>query len=267
MLTSVGARADPGSNEALARDIVQELVEINTAPSGGPGQTRRAAERMAQRLLAAGFTAEDVQVLGLTPDDGNLVARYRSTAPSRRPVLLMAHLDVVEAQASEWSTEPFRFVEKDGYWYGRGTRDQKGGAAMLVANFIRLKREGFHPDRDLIVMLTADEETTSANLEWLLREHRPLVDAAFALNTDGGLVSLRAGRPEAFMFQTGEKTYVDFALETRSPGGHSSQPLPRMRSTRSQRRCSACGIIGFRASSATPRASTFSAGRSWLPRI
>jgi acetylornithine deacetylase/succinyl-diaminopimelate desuccinylase-like protein len=207
----------------LALDILGELVAINTAPSGGPGQTRRAAEAMAARLIGAGLPREDVAVLGLTPGDGNLVARLRGTG-SRLPILLMAHLDVVDALPSDWTLPPFRLTERDGYLYGRGTLDNKGGAAMLVANAIRIQRSEHRPSRDLIVLLTADEETTGANLRWLLEEHRDLLDAEYALNTDAGGVLLDGDRPQAFAVQTSEKIYASFRLEARNPGGHSSLP-------------------------------------------
>jgi acetylornithine deacetylase/succinyl-diaminopimelate desuccinylase-like protein len=216
---------DPSAqtDRELALEILRELVAINTGPSGGPGQTRRAAEAMAARLLAAGFAPEDCTVLGLEPGDGNLVARYRGRG-SKRPILLMAHLDVVDARPSDWTLPPFRLTERDGYLYGRGTLDNKGGAAMLVANAIRMKRDGYRPSRDLIIVLTADEETAGANLRWLLEEHRPLLDAEFALNTDAGAVVLDGDRPQAFTVQTSEKIYASFHLDARNPGGHSSLP-------------------------------------------
>ena len=213
------------ATEQLARDILAELVAIDTYRSGDVGHTRPAADLLAARLKAAGFPAEDVQVLGLTPGDGNLIARYRSPKPTRRPVILMAHLDTVSTSPLNWDTNPVQLVEKDGYYYGRGTRDIKDGAARLVANFIRLRAEGFRPNRDLIILLTADEETSGANLVWLLDQHRPLLDAAFGLNTDAGGVDLTPdGRPESFEMQTAEKIYASFALEASSPGGHSSRP-------------------------------------------
>ncbi len=214
-----GAQADPD----LALDILRELVEINTGPGGGPGQTRRAAEAMAARLLAAGFAAEDLRVVGLAPGDGNLIARYRGKG-SKRAILLMAHLDVVEALASDWTLPPFQLTQRDGYLYGRGTLDNKGGAAMLVANMIRMKRDAYEPSRDFIVVLSADEETTGANLQWLLKEHRDWLDAEYALNTDAGAVLLEGDRPQAFTVQTSEKIYASFQLEARNPGGHSSLP-------------------------------------------
>ena len=212
------------SNERLARELLTELVAIDTSPSG-PGGTVLAARAMADRLRAAGFPSDDVQVLGPTTADGNLVARFRSAAPVAPPILLLAHIDVVAAVPSDWATNPFRLVEKDGYWYGRGTRDIKDGAAALVANFIRLRAEGFRPSRDLIVLLSANEETTGDSVKWLLREHRPLVDAAFALNTDAGRVDLVNGRAKVLAAETAEKTYASFTFEARSPSGHSSRPL------------------------------------------
>lgn len=214
------------TTEQLARDILAELVALDTFRSGDVGRTREAAERLAARLERAGFPAEDVQVLGLAPGDGNLIARYRSLSPSQPPVILLAHLDTVSTSPVNWDTNPLQLVEKDGYYYGRGTRDIKDGAARLVANFIRLRAEGFRPNRDLIILLTADEETSGANVVWLLEQHRPLLDAAFALNTDAGYVELaRDGRPVTFALQTAEKIYASFVLEASSPGGHSSRPV------------------------------------------
>ena len=218
------------TTEQPARDILAELVAIDTFRSGDTGRTREAADLLAARLKRAGFPAGDVQVLGLTPGDGNLIARYRSANPpasknQQRPVILLAHLDTVSTSPLNWNTNPVQLVEKDGYYYGRGTRDIKDGAARLVANFIRLRAEGFRPNRDLIILLTADEETSGANLVWLLDQHRPLLDSAFGRNTDAGYVELtREGRPNSFVLQTAEKIYASFALEASSPGGHSSRP-------------------------------------------
>jgi acetylornithine deacetylase/succinyl-diaminopimelate desuccinylase-like protein len=134
-----------------------------------------------------------VKVLGHTPKYQNLVARYRGTGRAR-PILLMAHLDVVDARKEDWSFDPYQFREADGYYYGRGTSDNKAGAAMLVANFIRMKKEGFTPERDIIVVLTGDEETAGDCIKWLVSQHRDLIDADFALNTDGGGGELRDGK-------------------------------------------------------------------------
>ena len=215
--------APPTPHQLRAREFLRELVEIDTTNSSG--DTTRAAEAMAARLRAAGFSAADVQVLGPRPQKGNLVARLRG-AGAGKPILLLAHLDVVEARREDWSTEPFTFVERDGYYYGRGTTDIKDGAAILVATLIRLKEEGFTPDRDLIVALTADEETGTANgVSWLLRDHRDMVEAEYCLNVDGGGGQIRQGRRIVNELQTSEKVYVSFRLETTNPGGHSSLPV------------------------------------------
>jgi acetylornithine deacetylase/succinyl-diaminopimelate desuccinylase-like protein len=208
-------------DSVLRRDLLRELVEINTSDSAG--RTREAAEAMARRLVEAGFPTADVQVTGHAPRYQALVARYRGSG-ARKPVLLMAHLDVVDARKEDWSFDPYEFRELDGWYYGRGTADNKAGAAMLVANFIRLKREGFVPDRDLIIVLSADEETDGNSIDWLLTEQRPLVDADFALNTDGGGGELIDGRPVTFTVQTAEKVYLSFQLEVKNKGGHSSVP-------------------------------------------
>lgn len=207
-----------------ARDLLAELVEIDTSASAGPESTRTAAEHLAQHLRVGGFSAADAQVFVMPNGAGNLVARYRAKQPRHRPVLLVAHLDVVEALASDWSVDPFRFLEKDGYYYGRGVWDNKMGASLLVANFLRLKSEGFEPDRDLVIVLTADEETEQHSIQWLLREHRPQLEAEYALNTDGGRVILRDDRIEAISIETSEKIYASYALEAANAGGHSSLP-------------------------------------------
>src|SRR5882724_10810945 len=168
-----GPSAQPATlepHQQLLREIYQELIEINTTNS--VGDNTKAAEAMARRLIAAGFPAADVQVLAPAPRKGNMVARLRGTG-ARRPLLLLAHLDVVEANREDWSVEPFKLLERDGYFYGRGTTDDKAMAAAFVANLIRYRREGFVPDRDLIVALTADEEGGGHNgVAWLLKEHR-----------------------------------------------------------------------------------------------
>jgi acetylornithine deacetylase/succinyl-diaminopimelate desuccinylase-like protein len=214
----------PGGERALAREILRQLIEIPT--TAADGATTRAAQAMADRLLAAGFPPADVHVLGPDPRTGNLVARLRGTDPRMRPVLLMAHIDVVPALRQDWSMDPWALVERDGFFYGRGTTDNKAGAAMLVANFIRLKREGWQPHRDLIVVLTGDEETRQEGIQWLLKERRPLVDAEFAFNTDSGGIILRAGRPSLFTVQASEKVYADYQFEVTDAGGHSSLARP-----------------------------------------
>ena len=179
---------------------------------------------MAARLKAAGFPAADVQVLGPDPRKGNLVARLRGTG-ARKPLLLLAHLDVVEAKREDWSFDPFTFLEKDGFFYGRGTSDDKAMAAQFVANLIRLKQEGFTPDRDLILALTADEEGGNFNgVDWLLKNHRDLIDAEFAINEGGG-GTMRTGKYLINEVQASEKVYQDFRLEVTNAGGHSSLPV------------------------------------------
>ncbi len=210
-------------SQALAREIYKELVEINTTDS--VGDNTAAANAMSKRLLAAGFPAEDVRVLGTQPRKGNLVARLRGTG-ARRPVLLLAHLDVVEARKEDWSVDPFVFLERDGFFYGRGTSDDKAQAAIWIANLIRYKQEGFMPDRDLIVALTADEEGGDFNgVSWLLEHHRDLIDAAFCLNEGGG-GQIKGGKYLLNEIQASEKVYQSFKLEVRDSGGHSSLPRP-----------------------------------------
>src|SRR5436190_19992698 len=183
LVASAAIDAQSGPFDARARDIYKELVEINTTDS--VGSVTKAAEAMAARLKAAGLPADDVQVLGPDPRKHNLVARYRGTG-ARRPVLLLAHLDVVEAKREDWSVDPFVFLEKDGFFYGRGTSDDKAMASILTTNLIRLKQEGYRPDRDLILALTADEEGGNFNgVEWLVKNKRELIDAELALNEGG----------------------------------------------------------------------------------
>ena len=218
------SQASP-ADRTLARDIFGELIEINTTDS--LGNTPRSARAMARRLLTAGFPAADVQVL-IGPDakHGNLVARYRGTGTGGKPIIVFAHMDVVPARRSDWSVDPFTFLEKDGYFYGRGTTDDKVGDAVLVADFIRLKRAGFKPSRDLIMVLTGDEETLGSCIQWLVTKHRDLIDGAFALNTDAGGGVLRDGQRVLFAVQASEKVYATYVLEATDKGGHSSLPRP-----------------------------------------
>jgi acetylornithine deacetylase/succinyl-diaminopimelate desuccinylase-like protein len=218
--TGQGTAAVAG--DPLARDVLKELIEINTTDS--VGSTTRAAEAMAARLKAAGFADSDMQVLGPDPRKGNLVVRLRGTR-ARRPILLLAHLDVVEARREDWSFDPFTFLERDGYYYGRGTSDMKDMAAAWVANLIRYRREGFTPSRDIIVALTADEEGGAFNgVDWLIRNHRDLIDAEYCLNEGGG-GQIHNGRYTVLNVQAAEKVYLSFALVSKNPGGHSSLPV------------------------------------------
>ncbi|HJQ65442.1 MAG TPA: M20/M25/M40 family metallo-hydrolase, partial [Gemmatimonadales bacterium] len=210
-------------NQALGREILAELIGINTTREHG--STTPAAEAVARRLMAAGFPAADVQVVGPTEKDKNLVARLRGTG-KRRPILLLAHLDVVEALRSDWSMDPFTLTEQDGYFYGRGTSDIKDMAAIFVATMIRLKRERVALDRDLILALESGEETDGAGIRWLLAERRDLIDAEYCINGDAGDPLLQNGRPVVRSVQASEKVYHDLLFEVHNPGGHSSLPVP-----------------------------------------
>lgn len=222
----MAARAEVGdpTTRQLAHDIFRQLIEINTTDSVGNVST--ASEAMAKRLLDAGFPSADVRVLGPNDRKRNLVARLRAPPASRlKPILIIAHLDVVEARREDWTTDPFEFVEKDGYFYGRGTQDMKVDDAIAVADLIRMKREGFVPDRDIILALTADEEGgTSNGVAWLIANHRDLIDAEYALNPDAGGVVLDKGKPVSMEFEATEKLYADFMVTATNPGGHSSLP-------------------------------------------
>lgn len=211
--------------DPLARDIFKQLIEINTTDS--IGSTTDAAKAMQKRFLDAGFAPADAQVLvGSNPKRGNLVARLRGSG-KHKPMLIIGHLDVVEAKREDWTVDPFKFIEKDGYFYGRGTQDMKNSDAVATAALLRLKKEGFVPDRDIILALTADEEGGTDNgVDWLLKNHRDLVDAEFALNPDSGGVDADAGKPVALNVDATEKLYVDYELEATDAGGHSSLPRP-----------------------------------------
>lgn len=211
---------------ATAHDIFKQLIEINTTDS--IGSTTVAAQAMAKCLLDAGFPAADVVVIGPNDRKGNMVARYRGRAGTKlRPILIIGHLDVVEARREDWTTDPFKFVEQDGYYYGRGTQDMKEADAIAVTDLIRLKKEGFVPNRDIILALTADEEGGKSNgVDWLLQNHRDLIDAEFVLNPDSGGVSTDHGKPLTVEFEATEKLYGDYQVLATNPGGHSSLPKP-----------------------------------------
>src|SRR6202163_1577477 len=211
--------------QQLAFDIYKELVEINTVTA--TGDTAQAAGAMAARLRAAGFAEADMHVFQSVPRKRNLVARLRGSG-ARKPILLVAHLDVVPADRADWSVDPFKLTEQDGYFYGRGSGDDKYMAAAFVANLIRYKQEGYKPDRDIIVALETDEEILDHDglgIQWLLKNHRDLIDAEFALNEGGG-VGLKRGRPIRNAIQTSEKISVSYRLEVTNKGGHSSIPSP-----------------------------------------
>ena len=211
-----------------SRQLLRDLVAINTAEPDG--NTKAAATRVADMLKAAGFPAEDVQVIGPDRRRGNLIARLRGRGPGK-PVLFLAHLDVVPAMREDWTTDPYALVEKDGYYYGRGTTDDKQFCAIFAAVFAQLKREGFVPERDLVLALTTGEEggsdETSNGVMWLLKHHRALLDAAYVVNGDAGGGGIAPdGRYLGFGVQAGEKLYADFTLEATHEGGHSSRPVP-----------------------------------------
>lgn len=211
--------------QAAARAIYQEIVEINTADS--TGSVTKAAEAIAARFRAAGFPAADVQLLipAEAPSKGNLIVRYRGRGQGK-PILLLAHLDVVAALRSDWPRDPFKLYEADGYFYARGASDDKAMASMFVANVIRYKQEGWVPERDLIIALTADEEGGATNgVEWLIKNHKSLIDAEYAINEGGG-GTLDGNKPLFHSVQAAEKVPVNFTLTTVNAGGHSSVPRP-----------------------------------------
>jgi acetylornithine deacetylase/succinyl-diaminopimelate desuccinylase-like protein len=214
----------PDADQKLALDIYKQMVETKSGYT--TGATTPVVEAVAARLKAEGFPASDIFVGGAIPTRMNLVVRYHGTG-SQRPILLLAHTDVVEAKREDWTTDPFVFTEKDGYYYGRGTADDKAQAAIWVANLIRYKREGYKPSRDIIVALTADEEGGGPynGVDWLIKNHKELIDAEFCLN-EGGKGELVNGKRVSNDIQAAEKWYVDLRIEVRNKGGHSSQPVP-----------------------------------------
>jgi acetylornithine deacetylase/succinyl-diaminopimelate desuccinylase-like protein len=216
MLSQLFAQSQP------AREILRELIETDTTHS--TGNTTRAAEAMAARLKSAGFAPADISVIGPHPLRGNLIARYRGTG-ARKPLLLLAHFDVVEARREDWSVDPFKFLERDGYFYGRGTGDDKSMAAIWVANIIRMKQEKYRPERDLIVALTADEESGGQynGPEWLVKNHRDLIDAEYCLN-EGGNGLFKNGKRFVNQLMLAEKATLNVQLEVTNKGGHSSMP-------------------------------------------
>ncbi|MCX6254778.1 MAG: M20/M25/M40 family metallo-hydrolase, partial [Bacteroidia bacterium] len=202
--------------------MFKELIEINTTSRYG---STKAAEAMAARLISAGFPGSDIQLIGPDLMHKNLVLRFRGEG-KLKPVLFICHLDVVEALHDDWSVDPFTFLEKDGYFYGRGTTDIKSEDASLVTNLIRLKQEGYVPNRDIIIALTADEEGGNANgVNWLITNHRELIDADFCINPDGGGGDIKNGKHITIVVQTSEKIYVSYRLEVKNNGGHSSLPV------------------------------------------
>lgn len=222
--TAAAATLPPEVDQQLAHEIFKEMVEVHSGYT--TGSTTPIAEMVAARLRVAGFPESDIFVGGSSAKKANLVVRYHGSG-TLKPILLLAHTDVVEARRQDWSTDPFQFIEKDGYFYGRGTSDDKAQAAVWIANLIRYKREGFKPQRDIIVALTADEEGGGPynGVIWLLKNHRQWIDADLCLNEGAGGVTV-GGKKIANDIQVSEKTYADFKLEVHNKGGHSSVPVP-----------------------------------------
>jgi acetylornithine deacetylase/succinyl-diaminopimelate desuccinylase-like protein len=223
LVPAANAQTD-SSTRQLAHDIFKQLIEINTTDSVGNVST--ASEAMATRFRAAGFPEKDIYIGGPNDRKKNLVVRLHGSG-KHKPILLIGHLDVVEARREDWTTDPFQFVEKDGYFYGRGTEDMKDGDAIMATTLIEFKQEGFMPDRDIILALTADEEGGKSNgVDWLIKNHRDLIDAEFVLNHDGGEVTMENGKAVALVVDATEKLYSDYQLVVTNPGGHSSLPRP-----------------------------------------
>ena len=221
--SSAQSRRSPSHWDSVAHDLFKELIEINTTQS--EGSTTLAARAMAARLKAAGFPDSDVVVLENAPRKGNLVARLRSKNPVRKPILLLSHIDVVEAKPEDWTLPPFQFIEKDSMFFGRGTSDNKDDTAIHLALIMRLRAENFPLDRDIIVAATTDEEGGGANgVSWLIANHRDLIDAEYGLN-EGGAGRVRDGKKLSHDIQLAEKKVLNFRLTSTNPGGHSSRPV------------------------------------------
>jgi len=216
----------PEQDRVLSRQIFKEFIETNSEDSDG---SVTAVSQLARKeLLRAGFAPEDLILAGPNDRKQNLVVRYHGAPGSQlKPILIICHEDVVEARRSDWSTDPYTFVEKDGYFYGRGTQDMKDADADVVASFIRLKREGYVPNRDIILALTADEEGGKSNgVSWLLKNRPELIQAAFVINPDGEGPTLHDGKATELLVEATEKTYADYRVTATNPGGHSSEPRP-----------------------------------------
>ena len=226
--TANAETAPPDPTEAAFRELYKELVEINTTRS--VGDCTRAAEAMHRRLIAAGHPAEDLQILAPpeAPKDGALIAVLRGSDRSLKPILLLAHIDVVEAKREDWVRDPFKLVEEDGWFYARGASDDKSMAAIFTDSLIRYRQEGYTPRRDIKLALTCGEETAGAGLfdsvRWLVQTRPAVLAAEFAINEGAGGEYDKDGRPIVLQVQAGEKVYQDFKLEVTDPGGHSSLP-------------------------------------------
>jgi len=228
LFAAPASAADLRPDQLAFRELYKELVETNTTLSSG--SCTLAAERMAARLKTAGFADADLRLFGVPehPREGGLVATLPGTDPKARAILLLAHLDVVEAKREDWKRDPFVLVEENGYFYGRGASDDKSHAAIFTDTLARLRQAGTELRRPIKLALTCGEETDEAfnGAEWLVKEHKDWIDAEFALNE--GSVGIRDadGKPISLGMQAGEKVYQDFRLEATNPGGHSSRPRP-----------------------------------------
>jgi acetylornithine deacetylase/succinyl-diaminopimelate desuccinylase-like protein len=218
-----------GPFDAKARVIYAKVVSMPTQL--GDHRVPAMAEYLAQEFRAGGFPASDITILpfkGSGDETASLIVRYRGTGTGGKPILLLGHMDVVTAKREEWARDPFELIEKDGYFYGRGTYDNKQGVTAITATLLRLRAEGFKPNRDLIVFFSGDEETADETALDVVRNHRDLIDAEFALNSDagGGWLDEKTGKPLYYYIQSAEKTYVNFSATVHNPGGHSSLPRP-----------------------------------------
>jgi len=223
MLFCFPAYAAPESVNENALRLLKDLVSYRS--TAGSGEIKPMADYLRQQFLSGGFDATDIHFIDAEPDTGALIVRYRGNGLGGKPILLMAHMDVVDALPQDWTMPPFELTEKDGYLYGRGTLDNKGGVAALSATFLRMKSEGYVPKRDFILVITGDEETTANSLRVVAEDHLELINSEFALNSDGGggEVDLQ-GKPLTYSLQSAEKTYMSFEVTFRNKGGHSSQP-------------------------------------------
>jgi acetylornithine deacetylase/succinyl-diaminopimelate desuccinylase-like protein len=233
LAAATGAAADKqkkaGPIDAKSREIFAKIISIPT--SLGLRKVPEMAEYLAGEFRAAGFPAADVTIVPFklpADETAALVVRYRGDGTGGKPILLLAHMDVVTAKRSDWERDPYTLIEENGFFFGRGTKDNKAGVAQLTALFLRLKAEKYVPKRDLIIYFSGDEETSQATTVQIARNHRELIDAEYALNSDsgGGALDDKTGKPTMFAIQTAEKTYADYTLTTRNPGGHSSTPRP-----------------------------------------
>ncbi len=222
--SSLGLQPASDTDRQFAREIFEQLIDTDTSHTAN--SITQASAELRRRLLDAGFSENDISVIGPNERKQNLVVRYRGR-DVRKAILIIGHLDVVDAKRSDWTTDPFHFLEKDGFFYGRGTQDMKDNDAILVADFIRLRREGYQPDRDLILALTADEENgPDDGVAWLAKNRRELLNVDFAINADSGGVELDHGKPLVVGVEAAEKLYADYVLTVSDRGGHSSLPHP-----------------------------------------